>query len=394
MELTRKQAEGLQIAVQRYQNHEKYTVISGYAGSGKSTLVRFIVSALNVNPDNVCYACFTGKAAQVLLKKGNKNVTTLHKLLYESYPLPNGQFMHRPKLDIYPYQVVIVDECSMAPKDLVNLLLRHNCYVIFLGDPFQLPPINPEDDNHLLDKPNIFLDEIMRQAQENEIIRLSMDIREGKNLSLFDGHDAKVFNQSQLVDGMLMWADQILCATNATRVQMNNTMRAMNGRDGPPQAGDKLIVLRNYWDDISFPTMDPLVNGTVGTISQGYKSTIRYPYFINGGGSYDAFTANFTSETGADFGELEMDYKLITSGEKGLDWKTEYALNKSKKWDRKLPKELTYGYAITGHKSQGSQWDNVLVLEERFPFAKTEHARWLYTTCTRAAEKLVLIRKD
>ena len=82
MILTKKQEEGLKIAVERYLNDEKYTVISGYAGSGKTTLVRFIIEALDVNEDEVCYCAFTGKATEVLRKKGNKNTCTLHKLLY------------------------------------------------------------------------------------------------------------------------------------------------------------------------------------------------------------------------------------------------------------------------------------------------------------------------
>ena len=57
-----------------------------------------------------------------------------------------------------------------------------------------------------------------------------------------------------------------------------------------------------------------------------------------------------------------------------------------------VPKEFTYAYAITTHKAQGSEWSKVLVMEESFPFDKQEHARWLYTACTRAAEKLVLVR--
>ena len=178
MILTNKQEQGLRAAVERFHNGEKYTVISGYAGSGKSTLVKFIVSALDVDESAVCYATFTGKAAQVLLKKGNKNVSTLHKLLFEHFPKPDGTFFRKPVPDI-PYDIVIVDECSMAPRDLVNQLLKYQSYVIFLGDPGQLPPINPDDDNHLLDHPHVFLDEIMRQAQESEIIRLSMDIRIG-----------------------------------------------------------------------------------------------------------------------------------------------------------------------------------------------------------------------
>ena len=73
--------------------------------------------------------------------------------------------------------------------------------------------------------------------------------------------------------------------------------------------------------------------------------------------------------------------------------KTEYKLNRNTKTCNIVPKEFTYGYAITTHRAQGSQWDKVLVVEEQFPHNREEHARWLYTACTRAASKLVLIRE-
>ena len=107
-------------------------------GSGKSTLVKFIVNALRnegINPDkDVVYTSFTGKATQVLQKKGNKNVSTLHKLLYESFPRADGTFFRKP-VDYIPYKVVIVDECSMVPKELLQLLFKHNIYILCLGDP-------------------------------------------------------------------------------------------------------------------------------------------------------------------------------------------------------------------------------------------------------------------
>ena len=87
-----------------------------------------------------------------------------------------------------------------------------------------------------------------------------------------------------------------------------------------------------------------------------------------------------------------MDNKLILEGTKTLDWKTEYKIAKNKKYSHLLPLEFNYAYAITAHKSQGSEWDKVLVIEERFPFDKEEHARWLYTACTRASSRLVLVR--
>ena len=108
MELTKKQEEGLRIAVNRHRNMEKYTVIAGYAGTGKSTLVKFIIEALDVQKERVCYATFTGKAAQVLSQKGNKNAMTLHRLLFESKLLPDGSFLRTPKTSI-EYDIVIVD---------------------------------------------------------------------------------------------------------------------------------------------------------------------------------------------------------------------------------------------------------------------------------------------
>jgi ATP-dependent exoDNAse (exonuclease V) alpha subunit len=88
-----------------------------------------------------------------------------------------------------------------------------------------------------------------------------------------------------------------------------------------------------------------------------------------------------------------MDKKLILEGRESLDWKTKYRLGKSEKFAWMLPKEFTYGYAITTHKAQGSQFPKVLIIEENFPFAKEEHARWLYTALTRAEEKAVIVRK-
>ena len=100
----------------------------------------------------------------------------------------------------------------------------------------------------------------------------------------------------------------------------------------------------------------------------------------------------FISETGEDYGEFNMDKKLILEGEKSLDWKTSFRLSKSVQTMHLVPYEFTYGYAITCWKAQGSQWDKVVVYEEGFPFDKITHAKFLYTAVTRAQEKVVLLR--
>ena len=394
MELTIKQQQGLKIAIERFLAHEKYTVISGYAGTGKSTLVKFIIDALTdygINPDiDVCFACYTGKACQVLMNMGNKNVSTLHKLLYESIPKPNGGWIRKKKEQI-GYTIIIVDEVSMAPKELMNLLFTHHVHVICLGDPFQLPPIDKDADNHLLDNPHIFLDEIMRQAAESEIIQLATKIRnfEPINASAFN-KEVKIVNQNGLNTGMLMWADQVLVATNATRIKFNNAMRDELGRGNQPEDGDKVICLRNYWDDLS-DGFNPLVNGTIGTLHNVYGTFAKLPPWSKIS-MLPIIHAQFISETNENYGEFNMDRKLILEGEKSLDWKTAFRLGKNVKTANLVPYEFTYGYAITCHKAQGSQWENIVIYEEGFPYPKEEHARWLYTAVTRASEKVVLLR--
>lgn len=393
MELTRKQEEGLRIAIDRYNHNEPYTVIAGYAGTGKSTLINFIIAALEVNPeDEVAYITFTGKASEVLREKGCPNAMTAHKLLYYSKQMPNGKFFYRPRPSLEKdYKVIVVDEVSMLPKDMWDLLLTHGIYVIACGDPFQIPPIDKNQDNGILNNPHIFLDEVMRQAKESDIICLSMDIREGKKINPFKGNDTQVFNKKDLCDGMYFWADQILVSTNKSRHDINSYIRDDLGRGFEPEINDKVICLRNCWDTLSEKQCDPLINGSIGTISAMHMESIDYiimgqkvtaPILVT-----DLITSN------DEYKNLHIDYTALTTGEKFFNPRQEYIIRKNKQ-NPELPIEFNFGYAITGHRAQGSQWNKVLVLEESFPFDKIEHARWLYTTVTRAAEKLTLILRN
>ena len=180
-------------------------------GTGKSTLVRFIIPALGFNNEEVAYVAFTGKAAQVLSQKGCPNATTAHKLLYYSRQNKDGSFTFTPRksFENSAIKLVIVDEVSMLPNSMWQLLLSHNVYIIALGDPFQIPPINPAEDNHILEHPHVFLDEIMRQALDSEIIRFSMWIREGKSIASYPAENKEVMivQQDELTNGMLTWAD-------------------------------------------------------------------------------------------------------------------------------------------------------------------------------------------
>ena len=208
------------------------------------------------------------------------------------------------------------------------------------------------------------------------------------------GKEVQILKKEELNTGMLMWADQILVATNAMRTKINDEMRQLLGRGDAPEDGDKVICCRNYWECISSQDT-ALINGAIGTLKNSFSSFVSIPSFITADRKpkqIDTIRADFIGDCGEDYGNLCMDKRMILEGSKALDWKTEYKLMKMPKYMSLVPMEFTYAYAITCHKSQGSEWDKVLVLEEKFPFDKEEHARWLYTACTRAAEKLVLIR--
>lgn len=390
MILTNKQEQGLKLAVARYKANEPWTCIAGYAGTGKSTLVKFIISALNLHPDDVAYVTFTGKAASVLRHKGCPNAMTAHKLLYFSKRMPNGRFVFKPRPSLEGnYSLIVVDEISMLPNDLWELLLSHKKHVIALGDPFQIPPIDKKADNHVLDKPHIFLDEIMRQATESEIIRLTMDIRDYKAPEYFKGEEIQVLRPHEVVDGMYHWADQIICATNRKRHEINNYMRQAAGRGIEPESGDKIICCRNCWDKVDMTGDNALVNGTIGTLGEFAAGFQSYPIF--GFPEVPVMHAQILTTDGV-FEEVVMDYQALKEGKPFLTSEQAYQIYRRPDLKNLEPVEFNYGYAITGHRAQGSEWDKVLVFEEKFPFDKEEHARWLYTAATRASSRLVLVR--
>ena len=371
--LTRKQEEGLKLAVDRYKHKEPYTCIAGYAGSGKSTLVNFIIKALNIPEDQIAYVAYTGKASLVLQQKGCPGATTAHRLLYHTKELPNGTFVHTPRKHLEkPFKLIVVDEISMLEKEQWEILMKWKIPVICLGDPFQLPPI--AEDNGVLQHPHIFLDEIMRQAQDSEIIRLSMDIREGKYLNYFKGKDVRIVPKDNIADKLLVTADMVLCGKNATRFSLNNRIRRAYWGDkyvDEPINGDKCICLKNQW------AVGDLVNGSIGTISNIRKEDTFYlkPKML----------ANFDTDYNDWFVDLSMDYKIFTEGKPTVNqenWKL---------YPKEIrPMEFDYAYAVTVHKAQGSEYKRVVLFNEYLGRDKEQWQRWLYTGLTRASEKLVI----
>ena len=402
MILTKKQEDGLKIAIERYKAKEKYTCIAGYAGTGKSTLIKFIISALGLYENEVRYIAYTGKAANVLKNKGCPGSMTAHKLLYHARLMPNGKYSFTPKksFEIEPsIKVVVVDEISMLPKKMWDLLCSHRFYILACGDPEQLPPIwdrtmAEDPNNHVLDNPHIFLTEIMRQAQESEIIRLSMHVREGKPIMTFPCVEEQVMllPRSQITVPMMTWADQILCATKNTRNVLNQQVRAAYNFDpNKPEIGDKVINLHNEWDIVSNHE-NPLTNGVIGTIKKFDTHYWDYPFWLRREDlSVPVLKTTISGdEENEEFTSLYADYNEIFTGHSTLTGEEEYLIYK-KAQDKRIPLHFNFGYAITVWKAQGSEWNKVLLFQEStWPRDVNERRRYMYTGITRAVDQIVI----
>lgn len=238
----------------------------------------------------------------------------------------------------------------------------------------------------------------MRQEAESEIIQLTMKIRNYESIDLFNGNEVKILDSREFNTGMMLWADQILVATNRNRNIINNQMRLLLGKKDmsslneptPPTEGDKVICLRNYWETFS-ENQNSLINGTIGYLKGNFDTKYYIPRWA-GSGSINVTISDFVTDDNDLFNGLEMDTHMIMTGEKCMDKTTAYKLTKNPRTSKLVPLEFTYGYAITYWKAQGSEWDKVLVLEENFPFDKKTHARAIYTAITRSSKKVVWLR--
>src|SRR6188508_3636855 len=156
----------------------------GYAGTGKTTLARHIADGVD---GEVKYAAFTGKAALVMRNKGCDNASTIHSLIYRA----KESGVEQPSFELWDdapaskAKLIVIDECSMVDAELGRDLMSFECPLLVLGDPAQLPPIQAGASSggfFTEAEPDVMLTEVHRQAQDNPIVRLSMDIRAGEYL--------------------------------------------------------------------------------------------------------------------------------------------------------------------------------------------------------------------
>ena len=414
---------------------EKQQVFSmfGYAGTGKSTVLKFALEEVGIehhqNGENgaACVpgsvtATFTGKAALVLRRKGTP-ARTIHSLIYSVIEateeeveaaekkidaalaearrlsgfertmaeatieamrqavaqMKHPRFALNPKSDAAHAKLIVLDEVSMVGEEMARDLMSFGKPILVLGDPGQLPPIEGAG-AFTKSTPDIMLTEIHRQAAESAIIRLATMARQGQPIAFghYDTYVSKM-RKMDITPQQALRGGQVICGLNATRLQLNNAMRHAAGFGDsmlPSGSGEKIICLKNQ-NDLG------LINGMFITLADIVDENSLY------------FSALVTDEDGKRIGLPQQDgsrgrlriYKghfedhvAFDKQRHDRDWKTKRMLT-----------EATFGWAITGHKSQGSQWNNVVVWDDGLGRTTEDRARWLYTAITRAEQGLVIL---
>jgi len=436
VELNRQQTEAKE-KITAWYNSVKETkkqtyVLSGYAGTGKTFLINHIINEMGLKDSEVAFGTPTGKAASVLIQRG-RDASTIHRLIYtpvdEEYEQKIGQDMiksHRIKFvkkdKISSYKLIVLDEVSMVDENMMRDLLSFGIPILATGDPGQLPPIQGE--NPLIKNPDYFLTEIVRQSLDNPIVRFATMARNKERIPYGNFGDVLVLDRKLITPDqmktLLTKSDQIICGTNSSRIYLNNEVRKMKGidviKDKYPIKGDKVICTVNNWDIyLDEAEQFNLVNGTIGVV----EDSMIQDKVLNIGNL--SFRPDFLEDTVVE--DIIYDSGVFLNDEYTFDMHqrilmlpdNKYKLKKyfSKKGenetheefqerirelikdsrdsvDEKMINRFEYAYAISCHKSQGSEFDRTVVFDESYIFGEPE--KWLYTALTRARKKLVIIR--
>jgi exodeoxyribonuclease-5 len=349
----------------------------GYAGTGKTTLARHIAEDID---GDVLFAAFTGKAAQVLRSAGADNARTIHSLIYRPRGEETVEDEEKGTTTISPMfslnraspvgkaALVIVDECSMVDEDLGRDLLSFGTPLLVLGDPGQLPPIKANDGGggfFTEHEPGVLLSEVHRQARDNPIIDLAMRARAGERIDHGRYGSSRVIGKSDIDSETVLAAEQVLVGINRSRRLYNRRIRTLKGFDGLlPAVGDRLVCLRN-------DTAKRLLNGgqwRVTSISRKAGAAVHMLVKSEDEGPHGPAA------------KIKVLKAAFERPEEHIPWAV---LRRHDAFD--------YGYALTVHKAQGSQWGDVVLFDESYAF-REHRQRWLYTAITRAAETITIVR--
>lgn len=403
--------------------------LGGYAGTGKTTTAKHVINDLRAMSLNTAVMAPTGKAAEVLRHKGLP-ATTIHKAIYSpvhsesskaaelaeriknieeilahnnleeavdicqsnnvdelfkekehlvrEYNIlihkqeENRRFELSSELDLHAIDVIVIDEASMVGQQMYDDLVSLGKRILFIGDPGQLPPVDKygNETEPPCGDPTYVLTQIHRQAENNPLIRMATEVRLNGNLPFGYWGDSCHIPWKEYNSDMLLSHDQIIVAKHRTRQQINIRCRQKLDRQKSvfPVKGDKLICLKNNYDldlcngSICYANspfqVESRDHGSIDVIKDVDKLHIR---------DVDVYFGPFMEYTAQSYQKLSFN-------------------------QRRNFNEFDFGYAITCHKSQGSEWPSVLVIDDGIGFMKDKAPNWMYTAITRAKDRVTIVK--
>ena len=371
MELSKDQKQALREIISWYFDDEdkKFFTLGGLAGSGKTFLIRVLEDEIQKRElISIAHCAYTGKAANVMRTKGINNACTIHSLIYK--PIKEGEKVRFVKIpvDEMAYKLIVVDEASMVSEEIFNDLMSYGKKILFVGDYGQLDPVGSKFNLMQEEDLDFKLTTIHRQALENPIIRLSLQIREGRDFD-YGNYENKFYKMhpTQLHDSTFLRADQVICGSNKRRKELNDYYRELKRYYDMPKKDERLIILRNN-------NFKGYFNGQQIIVDEDFKqeSTITLM-----GKFHDPLDS----------------YKI---GHEEQFWMTNLyncGYNIKEDSDSKDTLSADYAYCISVHKSQGSEWDKVILIDDE-GFLRWDYeakCKWLYTAFTRAKDKMVWV---
>jgi len=350
--------------------YSKEFVLSGFSGSGKSYLISKLQEYLiNLDVDYKIMS-FTGKAVDVLRGRGLDNLSTIHSAIYKPILDENDEIVDwELNYDLFA-ELIIIDEYSMLTKDTLADLRSFGYKILFVGDHFQLPPVS-DDENGLKELSNYTLTEVVRQALGNPIIKLATKLRNGETLSYYEEVNSvgsvKVIPKNsgmKVLNEAIMSNEQCLCGTNNLKDYINKKIRINKGITSEfPVAGEKLICLKNN-KKVDYQVF----NGQMLNVSScSKKKKFKGEQVVN---------VKFSDNT-----------EQVVSADKFIDPKSQI------KFGGKNDKitYFDYAYGITVHKSQGSQFESVVLFAYDGKWMGDKFNRWMYTGLIRAERDCVIV---
>ncbi len=428
------------------QDDMEIMLVKGYAGTGKTSMVKSIVTTLDAFRLRYVLLAPTGRAAKVLSLYADRPAFTIHKKIYRQKTAKEGIGQFVLNRNLQASTVFIIDEASMITnqsqevthfgsgkllEDLIEYVYSQpGCKLILIGDTAQLPPvglsISPALDPAVLSEFDMivresFLDDVIRQSIGSGILTNATLLRNDLSRERFDkpGFKLKGFDDIDKISGEYlleeisnsydrygMGGTAIITRSNKRANRFNNAIRGqILFKDEEISQGDNLMIVRNnyYWNDDD-ETIDFIANGDTAEVVKiaGFEelygfhfaqAELKFPDYgdirIQARIILDALSTESASLTADDgrllYNNIAQDYPELKSRKKKYEKIREHPYFNAL--------QVKFAYAITCHKAQGGQWKSVFVDQGYTPreMIDRDYYRWLYTAVTRATEKLYLI---